>query len=96
MRGGEHQGFIRKSLELRWSDFVEPRMKVHRIDEGYTWVLRMRDFTEDSKEESREIEVVGFRRLSTRYFTLQEVGILHNLVYFPLLGRLKGCLGAEN
>ena len=56
----------------------------------------MRDFTEDSKEESREIEFVGFRRLPTRYFTLQEVGILHILVYFPLLGRLKGCLGAEN
>ena len=32
-----------------------------------------------------EIEVVWFRRLPTRSSTLQEVGILPTLVYFPSL-----------
>ena len=59
-------------------------MKVHHIDEGYSWVPRTRNFNEDPKEESREVEFFGFRRLPTCYFTLKEVGILPTLVYFPL------------
>ena len=70
--------------------------KVHRIDKGYAWVPRTRYFAEDPKEESRGIEVVGFKRLPTCYLTLQGVWILHTLVYFPLLGRLKGCLRVGN
>ena len=45
-------------------------MKVRHIDEGYMWVPRIRDFTEDPKEESCEIEVFGFKRLPTRYSAL--------------------------
>ena len=32
-------------------DFVGPRIKVHRIDEGYVWVLKTLDFTVDPSEE---------------------------------------------
>ena len=77
-------------MELRWLNFVGLRTEVHRIDKGYTWVPRTRVFTEDPRKEIREIEVVEFRRLPTSSFTLQEVGILHTLVYFPLLGGLRG------
>ena len=28
-------------------------MKVHLLDEGYTWVPKMKDFDEDPKEEIR-------------------------------------------
>ena len=45
--GGEHT----RSSELRQSDFIEPRTKVHRIDERYAWVPKRRGFTEDPKEE---------------------------------------------
>ena len=31
----ESQGFLPRSTEFRWSVFVRPRTKVHRIDEGY-------------------------------------------------------------
>ena len=31
----ESQGFLPRSTEFCWSVFVRPRMKVHRIDEGY-------------------------------------------------------------
>ena len=34
----------------------------------------------------REIKFVGFRRLPTHSSTLQEVGIIPTLVYFPFLG----------
>ena len=37
----------RRSTEFRRSEFVEPRVKVHLLDEGYAWVPKRRDFTED-------------------------------------------------
>ena len=76
--------------------FFWVKEKVHRIDEGYTWVPRTRDFIEDPRKEIRKIEVAGFRRLSTGASTLQEVGIFPTLVYFPCMGGLRGCLGVEN
>ena len=45
------QNFFLRSSEFRRSEFVGPRNKVHRLDEGYTCVPKMRDFTEDSNEE---------------------------------------------
>ena len=88
--------FSLRSTELCWSNFDGPRTKVHRINKGYTWVPRMRDFVKDPRKEILEIEVVGLRRLPTRSFTLKEGGILPTLVYFPLFGELKGCLGDKN
>ena len=43
--------FFPRSSELRWSDFIELRTKVHHIDEGYAYIPEKRDFTEDPKEE---------------------------------------------
>ena len=51
----------------------------------------MRDFVEDPRKEIWEIEIFGLSRLPTRSFTLQEVGILHTLAYFPFLAR-NGCM----
>ena len=39
------------STEFRRSEFVETRVKVHLLDEGYAYVPKMRDFTEDPREE---------------------------------------------
>ena len=36
---------------FRQSEFVEPRVKVHLLDEGYAYIPKKRDFTEDPKEE---------------------------------------------
>ena len=96
--------FSLRSTELRWSIFVGPRTKVHRIDQGYAWVPRTRDFAEDPRKESREIEVVRLRRLPNRSSTLQEVWILPTLVLVPIFllifglkkwKKLRGCLGRK-
>ena len=48
-------------MEFRRSDFVELRLKVHHLDEGYAWVPKMRGFAEDPNEESS-----GNRRFQAR------------------------------
>ena len=45
------QAFFWRSTEFRRSKFVELRIKVHLLDEGYACVQKMRDFTENPKEE---------------------------------------------
>ena len=45
------QAFFRGASEFCRSKFIEPRIKVHRLDEGYAHVPKRRDFTEDTKEE---------------------------------------------
>ena len=39
--------FSLRSTEIGWSESVEPRFKVHLLDEGYVWVLTTCSFTED-------------------------------------------------
>ena len=39
-------------MEFRPSEFVEPRTKVHLLDEGYTWEPKTRDFAEISIKNS--------------------------------------------
>ena len=43
--------FSLRSTELSCSVFIEPRTKVHLRDESYAWVLKTKDFVEDSSEE---------------------------------------------
>ena len=50
-RKREVQDFFRRSSEFRRSEFVKLRIKVHRLDEGYMHVPKMRDFIEDPNEE---------------------------------------------
>ena len=45
------QVFFRRSSEFRRSEFIELRIKIHLLDEGYAYVPRTRDFTEDPNEE---------------------------------------------
>ena len=43
--------FLPRSTKFCWSVFVGLRTKVHRIDEGYVWVPRKKDFVEDPRRE---------------------------------------------
>ena len=45
------QAFFRRSTKYRMSEFVEPRTKIHLLNEGYTCVPKTRNFVEDPKEE---------------------------------------------
>ena len=38
-------------MEIRRSEFVEPRVRVYLLDEGYAYVPKSQDLTEDPKEE---------------------------------------------
>ena len=53
------KSFLSRSMEFRQSNFVGPRTKVYRIDEGYTWVPKTRDFIEDPNEEFEKSKVSG-------------------------------------
>ena len=50
-REREHPSFSLRSSEFRQPKFVESRVKIHLIDEGYAYILKMKDFIEDSREE---------------------------------------------
>ena len=84
------QVFLLRSLEFCRSEFIEPRTKVHHLDEGYTCVQKMRSFTEDPTEEIMGNQIFRvkevFLRLRTFYTTLQEVGIILTWFYFYPLG----------
>ena len=56
-REREHSRFSLRSSEFRWSEFVEPIVKVHLLDEFYVYIPKMRDFVEDSKEEILENQI---------------------------------------
>ena len=60
-REGEKKNpnFSLQSMEFRRSEFVGPRTKVHPLDEGYAWVPKSRDFTEDSNKELGKSKVSG-------------------------------------
>ena len=45
------QDFFLKWTEIRLSEFVKPRVKVYLLDEGYGYVPKLLDFTENTKEE---------------------------------------------
>ena len=55
----EIYNFSLQSMEIDWSEFVGPRMKVHLLDEGYEWVLKTRDFSKDSSKEFGKLKVSG-------------------------------------
>ena len=58
--GGERSSsFSLRSTKIEWSNLVGPRSKVHLLDEGYTWVSKIRDFAEDSCEEFGKSKVSG-------------------------------------
>ena len=62
-RGNQASLFDPRS-SIGW-EFVEPRVKVHLLDEGYAYIPKKRDFTEDSKEEISGNQ--GFRTREASY-----------------------------
>ena len=69
-----------RSLEFRRSEFVGPRTKVYLLDEGYTWVPKIHDFTKDSSDEFGKSKVLGLESVNTGLprvsSMLQEEGIV--------------------
>ena len=51
--------FLPRSTEFHWSVFIGPRTKVHRIDEGYAWVPKTWDISENLNEDFVESKVSG-------------------------------------
>ena len=49
-RRKEFSNFFLISMEICQSESVGPRIKVRLLDEGFAYILKMRDFTEDPKE----------------------------------------------
>ena len=78
--------FSLRSMEIRWSSSDGQRFKVGVLGEGYTWIPKTPGFA----RKVREVKSFGFRKCSRNFIgsllTLQEVGIISNLVYFPFLG----------
>ena len=55
------QAFFRRSMEFRQLEFIETRIKVHRLDEGYVHIPKRRDFTKDPKEEISKNQIFQAR-----------------------------------
>ena len=48
MRGEEKtSSFSLRSIEIGWLESVQPKFKVHLLNEGYAWVSTTSSFTED-------------------------------------------------
>ena len=47
----ESQDSFQDLIKFYGSVFVEPRTKVHRINERYAWIPEKRDFVEDPSRE---------------------------------------------
>ena len=45
--------------KFRWSEFIEPKMKVLLFNEGYVWVQKTRNIAEDSSEKFGKSKVSG-------------------------------------
>ena len=56
--------FSLRSTEFRQLEFIEPRVKVQLLNEVYAWVPKMREFTENPKEEISGNQIFGIRRCS--------------------------------
>ena len=50
-----------QSTEIGWSEFIGQRTKIHLLDEGYEWVPKTRDFTEESSKEFGKSKVSSLR-----------------------------------
>ena len=83
------QAFFRQSTEFRWSEFIETRTKVHRLNEGYTHILKMRDFTEYPKEKISGNQRFWAREASYPCYCALRGRDSSYLVYFQSYGCFK-------
>ena len=56
--GEKTSSFSLRSTKIGWSESVEPRFKIHLLDEGYMWVPTTRSFIEDFRLENLVREVI--------------------------------------
>ena len=80
--------FSLRSSEFRRSEFVEPRVKVYLLDEGYTYIpkKKKRDFIENQKEEILRNQEFRARKASyPGYYALRG----RDSSYFGLFSTLR-------
>ena len=109
-RGGERdQDFFLRSIGFRQSEFIEPRVKVHLLDEGYAWVPKRKDFDEDPKEDIQgKSKFSGLRGVLRTSYCLDYASrgrdpsysgfSLHLFVHFwvKMVEHVKGLFGQKN
>ena len=89
----EHPSFSLRSSEFRRSEFVELRVKVHLLDEGYVYIQKKGGISPKiQRKRFQEIKDFGLGRLPTHATMLQEVGILPIMVYFHHKGLILGTI----
>ena len=87
--------FFQRFTEFRRSEFVEQRVKVHLLDEGYAWVPKMRDLTKDPMEEISGNQIFRAREVSYSCYCASSGRDSSYLGLFLLLwidSYLRGCL----
>ena len=100
-KGEKIQTFSRRSKAFGRSEFVEPRVKVHPLDEGHVYIPKRRDFIEDQKEEISGNQGFQAREASYSFYYTSRGRVLVILVYFYLKGAylnsfgLKGLFGND-
>ena len=81
------QTFFRQSIEFYRSEFVDPRVKVHLLDEGYAYIPKRRDFIENPKEEILGNQGFQAREASHPCYYYASRG--RNSSYFSLFSTLR-------
>ena len=95
------QSFTRRPKGFRQSEFVEPRIKVHILNEGHAYIRKRRDFTKDPKEKILGNQEFRAREASYPCYYASSGRVLPTLVYFYLKGAnlngfgLKGLFGTD-
>ena len=64
------KGFFPRSSDFHRLEFVEPRVKVHLLGEGYVYVPKKRDFSKDQREEFGGNRGLGFRKCPQGFLTV--------------------------
>ena len=86
-------------MEFHRSEFVEPRTKVHLLDEDYALVPKTMDFVEDSSEDFGKSKVSSVHETSLSFFYGQRGRDSSYFGLFSILeivwlsfNALRGCL----
>ena len=80
-------------MEIGWSESVEPRFKLHLLDESYAWVLTTHNFSKDFVRGEGELEreapysLYNLRRLGGRISSGQELKFIYSI---------RLCVSTEN
>ena len=78
--------FSLRSMGFHQSEFVEPTVKVHLLDESHAYIPKRKDFTEDPKEEISGNQGFWAKEASYLCYYASRGRVLFTLVYFYLNG----------